>query len=241
MHAKSCGISHFSDSQLSREKSLSVQTYDSKGVPASVCSQKEEIAGSSPATGSRKLHVLNKIQRSHQQNAIAKSSNHPVFSNLSSYAPADIEQKSAKKKTLMRIFKFNIVGGIGIFVQFAALYFLKSKMHMNYLAATAIAVEAAVIHNFLWHERFTWRDRTSPAWRNSLRRLLRFNLSTGAVSILGNLALMKMMVDVLHAHYLLANAIAVVVCAIANFMVSEKWVFAAASEGEALTVIEVRK
>ena len=132
----------------------------------------------------------------------------------------------------MRILKFNMAGGIGIFVQFAALYFLKSRMRMNYLAATAIAVEAAVIHNFLWHERFTWRDRTSPTWRNSSRRLLRFNLSTGAVSIVGNLALMKMMVDWFHAHYLLANAIAVVVCSLANFMVSDKWVFAAASEAE---------
>ena len=172
------------------------------------------------------------MQRFHQQNAIVKSTNHPVFSGLNSSAPTDIEQKTAEKKTLMRVLKFNMVGGIGIFVQFAALYFLKSTMHINYLTATSIAVEAAVIHNFLWHERFTWRDRTSPSWRNSSRRLLRFNLSTGAVSILGNVALMKIMVDWFHADYLLANAIAVVVCSLANFMVSEKWVFAAASEAE---------
>ncbi len=38
------------------------------------------------------------------------------------------------------------------------------------------------------------------------RRLARFNLSTGAVSILGNLALMKVMVGQGHMNYLLANA-----------------------------------
>jgi len=232
MSTKSCGISGFSDDQLSAQKSFSLQTNDSEGVPKPGGSQKDEIAGSSPQIGSRKFHALNKMQRFHQQNAIVKSTNHPVFSGLNSSAPTDIEQKTAEKKTLMRVLKFNMVGGIGIFVQFAALYFLKSTMHINYLTATSIAVEAAVIHNFLWHERFTWRDRTSPSWRNSSRRLLRFNLSTGAVSILGNVALMKIMVDWFHADYLLANAIAVVVCSLANFMVSEKWVFAAASEAE---------
>jgi putative flippase GtrA len=131
--------------------------------------------------------------------------------------------------TLVRWCKFNVVGGIGILVQFAALFFLKSVMHFNYLFATAVAVEAAVVHNFVWHEQFTWADRTTPdrteSWRRSLPRLLRFNLSNGAVSILGNLALMKVMVGQGHMNYLLANAIAIVLCSLANFLVSETWVF----------------
>jgi putative flippase GtrA len=142
--------------------------------------------------------------------------------------------------TLVRWCKFNLVGGIGIVVQFAALFLLKTALHFNYLAATAIAVEAAVVHNFVWHEQFTWVDRTradrtkvdrtrlerihSP-WRRSLTRLMRFNLTTGAVSILGNLALMKVMVGQGHLNYLLANAIAIILCSLANFLVSETWVF----------------
>jgi len=62
--------------------------------------------------------------------------------------------------TLVRWCKFNFVGGIGIVVQFGALFLLKSVLHFEYLAATAIAVEAAVLHNFIWHEQFTWADRT---------------------------------------------------------------------------------
>jgi putative flippase GtrA len=130
---------------------------------------------------------------------------------------------------LVRWCKFNVVGGIGILVQFAALFFLKSVMHFNYLFATAIAVEAAVVHNFVWHEQFTWSDRTTPdraeSWRRSLPRLLRFNLSNGAVSIVGNLALMKVMVGQGHMNYLLANAIAIALCSVVNFLVSETWVF----------------
>lgn len=131
--------------------------------------------------------------------------------------------------TLKRWLKFNLVGGIGIVVQFAALFLLKSALHFDYMLATAVAVEAAVVHNFVWHEQFTWVDRVksdrAESWRPSLLRLLRFNLTNGAVSILGNLALMKVMVGQGHMNYLLANAIAITLCSLANFLVSDAWVF----------------
>lgn len=127
--------------------------------------------------------------------------------------------------TFVRWWKFNFVGMIGIGVQFGALFLLKSVLGFNYLFATAIAVEAAVVHNFVWHEQFTWSDRVRSSWRHSLPRLLRFNLTNGAVSILGNLALMKVMVGEGHMNYLLANAIAIALCSITNFLVSEQWVF----------------
>jgi len=151
-------------------------------------------------------------------------------------------------KALVRWCKFNLVGMMGIAVQFAVLLLMKSVLHLNYLAATAIAVETAVVHNFIWHEHFTWADRTKAdrtgldrtkdrtkldrtklarrEWgRRSLYRLLRFNLTTGAVSIFGSVALMKVMVGFGHTNYLLSNAIAIVLCSLANFLVSETWVF----------------
>jgi putative flippase GtrA len=80
------------------------------------------------------------------------------------------------------------------------------------------------VHNFLWRERYTWADRVQPSWRNSLPRLLRFNLTTGGVSLLGNLVLMKLMVG-LGQNYLIANGIAIAVCSLVNFLVSDEWVF----------------
>ena len=138
-------------------------------------------------------------------------------------------------RSLNRWWKFNFVGAIGIGVQFAALALLKSVLGFHYLFATAFAVEAAVVHNFVWHEQFTWVDRIKPdrinprglqpSWRQSLPRFLRFNLTAGAVSLVGNLALMKVMVGEGHMNYLLANAIAITLCSAANFLVSDEWVF----------------
>jgi putative flippase GtrA len=149
-------------------------------------------------------------------------------------APEGLHAGSTPPSTLLRWCKFNLVGAVGIAVQFAGLFVLKTPLHFNYLAATAIAVEATVVHNFVWHEQFTWADRTrsqraNSAPKKSLLRLARFNLTTGGVSIVGNLALMKLMVGVGHMNYLLANGIAIVLCSLANFLVSETWVFAGQS------------
>jgi putative flippase GtrA len=105
-------------------------------------------------------------------------------------------------------------------------------LYINYLTATGLAVEATVVHNFLWHERFTWADRGRPSWRNSLPRLLRFSLTNGAVSIAGNLGLMKIMVAFGHLNYLPANGIAITFCSLINFLVSNTYVFEGRVAGE---------
>jgi|ERR1700690_3332348 putative flippase GtrA len=129
-----------------------------------------------------------------------------------------------KWTVVIRWLKFNAVGAVGIGVQLIVLAALRSGLHLNYLLATAFAVEAAVIHNFRWHERFTWSDRAPvKGWT----RFVKFNLTAGLFSILGNIALMKLLVDAAHLQYLAANAIAIAACSIVNFLVSDKLVFRA--------------
>lgn len=130
-----------------------------------------------------------------------------------------------RRGTIRRWLRFNLVGAIGIVVQLVMLFLLKSIFHFNYLAATGFAVEAVVIHNFLWHERYTWADRVLPSWQKSPLRLLCFNLANGGISLIGNLALMKGLVGLAHMNYLAADAIAIVFCCLANFLVSDEWVF----------------
>lgn len=212
---------------------------------------------------------------------------------------AEIGMNLTRISTPVRWCKFNLVGAIGILVQFGVLFLLKSVLHFNYLAATALAVEVAVVHNFFWHERFTWGDRSRSEWgplwggrpsgakaRNLSNRLFaaqkrcatqkrstqncateagarpkskaagksarstqtnpqkltqkcgaqkmcgsrfarfaRFNLTNGLVSIGGNLGMMRVMVGRAHMNYLVANGIAIVLCSLVNFLVSDGWVF----------------
>ncbi len=121
--------------------------------------------------------------------------------------------------------KFNTVGIVGIGVQLLGLAILKSGFGVDYIVATGVAVELAVLHNFVWHERWTWSDRKRSRTREAIRRLLRFHIGNGAVSLLGNLALMWVLVDKLHLHYLPANMIAIASCSVVNFFISDQFVF----------------
>ena len=137
--------------------------------------------------------------------------------------------------TGVRWLKFNAVGAVGIAVQLGALVLLRSGLHMNYLWATALAVEAAVLHNYVWHERFTWANRERRGWRN----LLRFNLATGGISILGNVGMMKLLVAMAGVNYVIANISAIAVCSTANFLVNNRCVFTPENRLQACSEIRV--
>lgn len=130
---------------------------------------------------------------------------------------------------LVRWFKFNLVGWLGVIVQLAALA-LFLALGAYYLLATALAVEVAILHNFVWHERFTWPDRAGGPAAAVLRRLLRFNLTTGAVSLVGNVVLVRVFTGVFHIPAVTANVAAIVCLSLANFAVSHLFVFRARGE-----------
>ena len=126
---------------------------------------------------------------------------------------------------LQRWIKFHMVGLMGMCVQLTLLPLLKSGFGLDYMPATVLAVEAAVLHNFAWHEKFTWRDRASVHYSEVIKRLLRFNLTTGMVSMVGNVVIMKWLVGGYKLPYMMANIIAIGCCSVLNFLCSEVIVF----------------
>jgi putative flippase GtrA len=129
------------------------------------------------------------------------------------------------KLLFLRWLKFNAVGTLGVGVQLGALALLVGALQMDYLVATALAVESAVLHNFIWHEYFTWRDRTRRAGGGFLHRLLAFHASNGVVSLFGNLLLMRLLVGAARMPYVAANVMAIAICGLVNFLLAELVVF----------------
>jgi putative flippase GtrA len=130
---------------------------------------------------------------------------------------------------LKRWLTFNGVGVMGVFVQLGTLAMLVHGFGVHYLAGTLIAVESAVLHNFWWHQRWTWRDRPAASAAETARRLVRFHMLNGMVSLVGNLAIMAVLGGILRMDPLVANIIAIVSCSIVNFIASEVLVFKPAS------------
>jgi putative flippase GtrA len=127
---------------------------------------------------------------------------------------------------LLRWVRFNLVGTLGMAVQLSALAIFNRWMNGRYLVASAAAVELTLLHNFVWHLRYTWRDRRDA--RSTLHRLLRFHLANGLVSLFGNLILVRLLVRSAHLALLVANALAILGCSLANFCLANLWAFPAA-------------
>ena len=125
----------------------------------------------------------------------------------------------------VRWVKFSAVGVLGIGVQMGGFALLFSGFGVDYMVATALAVEAAVLHNFAWHERYTWKDRPHGGTREQLYRLGRFHAGNGLVSILGNLALMRLFVGGMGMNHYVASGASIAICSLLNFAISEWFVF----------------
>jgi dolichol-phosphate mannosyltransferase len=122
--------------------------------------------------------------------------------------------------------KFNLVGVLGFALQSATLFALTHLAYpISYLAATGVAVELAVLNNFVWHQRWTWSDRPSMTKKETLRRLAKFNLSTGIVSITGNLVLMSVLVGHFRLRITPANVLTVACCSILSFFLADRIAF----------------
>jgi dolichol-phosphate mannosyltransferase len=133
---------------------------------------------------------------------------------------------------MIHFIRFNVVGVLGFALQTGALFVLTHSSHpVGYLLATAAAVELAVLNNFVWHQRWTWSDRPSATRGETLRRLVKFNITNGAVSIIGNLIFMSLLVGRLGLPIAGANVASVAACSICNFFLADRIAFYVESTG----------
>lgn len=93
----------------------------------------------------------------------------------------------------MRIFKFLMVGGFGAFVQLATLQFW--RLFLPYQLAFFLAIECAVVSNFIFNNIWTFADRKLAMSQVPLK-FIQFNLASGgsiliqqAVAIVGEYAI----------------------------------------------------
>jgi putative flippase GtrA len=117
--------------------------------------------------------------------------------------------------------RFLTIGLLGFLLQLGALATLTSRLHWMWLPSTIVAVELAVVHNFVWHARWTWRDRPG----NWPARFVRFQLANGAASILGNALLMALFVGLAGVPAVPANILSVATMSAVNFLTADRWVF----------------
>ena len=118
---------------------------------------------------------------------------------------------------------FNAVGLAGFVIQVAAIAVLTRQFGWSAFGATAVGLELAALQNFVGHSRWTWRDRPAAGLRDWLQRYGRYQAAKTA-SLAANLTITTLLVHAgLPAE--IANTAAVLMCAIPNYLLSDRLVF----------------
>jgi len=123
-----------------------------------------------------------------------------------------------------RWIRFSAGGTYGSLLQLLALMILAKWLPLAW--ATAVGVEIAVLHNFIWHELYTWQDRYVPGLRALGGRFIRFQIANGVISLLGNVVVTSLLHERLCVPLAIANLAAIAACGAFNFAASEWLVFA---------------
>lgn len=116
-----------------------------------------------------------------------------------------------------RFAKFALVGGSGVPVNFGMLFMLHGLLQLPILLAASLAVETAIINNFLWNNFWTFGQRSVAG-----KRFIKFNL-TCLGGLLVSVEAVYILVQAFGWHYLLANLIGIALASGWNFCISVAW------------------
>ncbi len=127
---------------------------------------------------------------------------------------------------MMRLLKFCLVGGSGVFVDMGVFYLLvdPAMLGWNLTPGKVVAAEVAILNNFTWNDLWTFRDLASEQ-RGMSARFKRFVTFNGIclIGILLSVLLLNFQVRVLGFNPYLANLVSIVIVTAWNFLMNLKF------------------
>ena len=121
------------------------------------------------------------------------------------------DRVAALKGDFLRLTKFSIVGAIGAVINTGFLWVFTDVAGIFYLYSSAIAIEIAIILQFLMNDRWTFKERRTTHVEQFIKRILKSNLwRSGGLVV--NIGVLYFLTEYVGVYYLLSN-IAGIICA----------------------------
>lgn len=117
------------------------------------------------------------------------------------------------KKLIIQLIKFGIVGVIATLIDLAVLMLLKEFMHVDVLAASAVAFSVSVIANYILSMLFVFKGSENSKVKEFIVFVI---LSIGGLLL--NQFIMWIGTEIMTAYYLWVKAFALVFVPIYNFV-----------------------
>ncbi len=120
-----------------------------------------------------------------------------------------------------RFYLYCLVGGLGVLVNLIVMSAVMYGLHLHPVLASIIASVVAMVHNFLWNDRVTWKERTeSVRWRRMLQMPLFMAVSGVGIGVT---ALFVEIFLRLHWPELVGQLVGIVVSTIWTFTANNRW------------------
>jgi len=130
-----------------------------------------------------------------------------------------------------KLVEFQWIAWMGTGVELALLWVLRGKLGVSEWTAGALAIEAALLHNFSWYYLYTWADDVRHTVFDFVRRLLTYNLYTALIDAVTNFGVYVYLVE-MGVHYVLAALIGKLIGPVAKYAVNEFLVFDSAASAD---------
>lgn len=126
---------------------------------------------------------------------------------------------------LGRFIRFGVVGASGVVVNQGLLMLIHGSLGWPLLLSSLIAIEAAILNNFLWSSTWIWRFDYDHSLRLILQKLAQYQAATLFTSMVVNASVLASLVYGLDFDYRLANLAGIAAGMGVNFLAGEFWVF----------------
>jgi dolichol-phosphate mannosyltransferase len=128
-----------------------------------------------------------------------------------------IYQLKSFKQDFVRLIRFSIVGVIGAGINTGFLWLLTDLIGLFYLFSSAIAIEIAIIIQFILNDRWTFSERKTKHMKQFLKRILKSNLwRSGGLAL--NLAILYLLTEYASLYYLISNIFGILCAFILNYV-----------------------
>jgi putative flippase GtrA len=121
-----------------------------------------------------------------------------------------------------QLFHFCVIGGVGYVINLTVFALLVHTCGLHHIAAAVGAFCIAVINNFVWNRRWTFRHCAVDG-RTSFQAARFFAVSLGSLCL--NIAALELLVGEFEVPELSAQALAVAIAMPVNFTGNKLWTF----------------
>ena len=131
------------------------------------------------------------------------------------------DRVAALRMDVLRLIKFSIVGVIGAGINTGFLWFLTDVAGLFYLFSAVVAIEIAILMQFLMNDRWTFKETKTQHIEQFITRIFKSNVwRSGGLAV--NIGVLYLLTEYMGVYYLLSNIVGIICAFLLNYILESR-------------------